>query len=101
MISRLSLRLRLAFGLTTAMVLVWMLAMLASGFTLKHEVEELSESLLALTAERLLPLALDSLAAQQADQFRRFERGNPAADNAAISAHAPGTGTTLIPAARA
>ena len=25
----------------------------------------------------------------------------PAADNAAISAHAPGTGTTLIPAARA
>ncbi|WP_376875023.1 sensor histidine kinase [Albirhodobacter sp. R86504] len=58
---RLSLRLRLAFGLTGAMGIVWLLAMLASGFTLRHEVDELSQSLLALTAERLLPLALETL----------------------------------------
>ena len=64
--SRISLRMRLAFGLTTAMVVVWLLAMVASAFTLRHEVEELSESLLALTAERLLPLALDSQLTQEA-----------------------------------
>ena len=43
--SRISLRMRLAFGLTSAMVVVWLLAMVASAFTLRHEVEELSESL--------------------------------------------------------
>lgn len=64
--SRISLRMRLAFGLTSAMVVVWLLAMVASAFTLRHEVEELSESLLALTAERLLPLALDSQLTQEA-----------------------------------
>lgn len=59
----LSLRTRLALGLTSAMGVVWVLAMIASAFTLRHEVEELSESVLAMTAERLLPLALEQEAA--------------------------------------
>lgn len=57
-LNRLSLRVRLAVGLTSAMGLVWILAMFASAFTLRHEVSELSTSSLALTAERILPLAL-------------------------------------------
>lgn len=56
--TRLSLRVRLAVGLTAAMVAVWILAMFVAAFTLRHEVAELSSSVLALTAERMLPLAL-------------------------------------------
>jgi two-component system OmpR family sensor kinase len=58
-LSRLSLRARLAFGLTLAMGGVWILAMVLSAFILRHEVAELSSSVLALTAERMLPLALE------------------------------------------
>ncbi|EKD59880.1 MAG: hypothetical protein ACD_54C01069G0001, partial [uncultured bacterium] len=53
-----SLQGRLALGLGISLTLLWLIAALATGTILRHEINELSDSVLAETGQRLLPLAV-------------------------------------------
>lgn len=53
-----SLQGRLALGLGVSLTLLWLIAALATGTILRHEISELSDSVLAETGQRLLPLAV-------------------------------------------
>ena len=53
-----SLQGRLALGLGASLTLLWLIAALATGTILRHEINELSDAVLAETGQRLLPLAV-------------------------------------------
>lgn len=53
-----SLQKRLGLGLTLGVTLLWLLAVAASGLVIRHELDEVFDSALEETAQRLLPLAV-------------------------------------------
>lgn len=55
-----SLRRRLGWGLTLILVGFWLAAMVVAGLVVRHEVDEVLDTHLAETAERILPLAFAS-----------------------------------------
>src|SRR5690606_5126343 len=53
-----SLQKRLGLGLTLGVTLLWLLAVAASGLVIRYELDEVFDSALEETAQRLLPLAV-------------------------------------------
>lgn len=53
-----SLQRRLGVGLTLGVALLWLLATLIAGFGVRHELDEVFDSALQETAQRILPLAV-------------------------------------------
>lgn len=53
-----SLRRQLAVGLSAGLTLLWALAILGTALTIRHELDEVFDSKLEETAERILPLAV-------------------------------------------
>lgn len=53
-----SLQRHLGFGLAIGIVIMWVLATLGAGLVVKHEIEEVFDSALQETAQRIFPLAV-------------------------------------------
>ncbi len=71
MIAMRSLQRRLAVGLAGGVLLMWLLASLAAGIIIKHELDEAFDSALQEMAQRLLSLSVDDLLNQQGEAVRR------------------------------
>jgi len=61
MTSRTSLQKSLALGLTLGVTLLWLLGVTASGLVAQHEMNEVFDSALEETAQRILPLAVTDI----------------------------------------
>jgi two-component system OmpR family sensor kinase len=61
MTSRTSLQKSLAIGLTLGVTLLWLLGVTASGLVAQHEMNEVFDSALEETAQRILPLAVTDI----------------------------------------
>lgn len=59
---------RLVAGLTLALSLLWLVAVAASTLVVRDEVDEIFDSALQETAQRLLPLVLDELEESEAER---------------------------------
>jgi two-component system OmpR family sensor kinase len=68
----LSLQGRLAVGLSLAVTSLWLVATIASGLVIRQEFNELSDSALQETAQRLLPLALAEITDRMEDRKTGF-----------------------------
>ncbi|MEO6986684.1 MAG: ATP-binding protein [Paralcaligenes sp.] len=53
-----SLQKELVYGLTVGMVLLWLIATMASGLVVRHELDEAFDNAMQETAQRILPLAV-------------------------------------------
>lgn len=56
-----SLQRQLSFGLTVGIVIMWVLATLGAGLVVKHEIDEVFDSALQETAQRIFPLAVSDI----------------------------------------
>lgn len=61
MTTRTSLQSRLGIGLTLGVTLLWLLGVTASGLVAQHEMNEVFDSALEETAQRILPLAVTDI----------------------------------------
>ncbi|WP_404367497.1 ATP-binding protein [Marinobacter sp.] len=61
MTNRTSLQKRLSIGLTLGVTLLWLLGVTASGLVAQHEMNEVFDSALQETAQRILPLAVTDI----------------------------------------
>ncbi|PKM29985.1 MAG: two-component sensor histidine kinase [Gammaproteobacteria bacterium HGW-Gammaproteobacteria-11] len=61
MTNRTSLQKRLGIGLTLGVTLLWLLGVAASGLVAQHEMNEVFDSALEETAQRILPLAVTDI----------------------------------------
>ena len=67
-----SLQLRLALSLALGVTVMWIAATLAGGFVVRHELDEVFDSAIQETAQRVLPLAAMGIIAQ--DKSRPAQR---------------------------
>lgn len=65
-----SLQRRLGVGLAFGVTLMWLVATLAAGFVVRHELDEAFDSALQETAQRLLPLAVIGIIERDSDTAR-------------------------------
>ncbi|MEX0758468.1 MAG: hypothetical protein WD100_02705, partial [Tistlia sp.] len=75
-----SLSRRLVARLTLGLTALWLLAMAASALSVQHELDEIFDSALQETAQRLLPLALDEL--DELDELYEDDEGEDEDDGA-------------------
>lgn len=72
-----SLHRRLGLGLATAILTMWLAATAVAGFVLRHEMDEVFDSALQETAQRLLPLAVRQVIDTDAVGAARMETIQP------------------------
>ncbi|MGC8121047.1 ATP-binding protein [Marinobacter sp. VGCF2001] len=66
-----SLQKRLGIGLTLGATLLWLLGVAASGLVAQHEMDEVFDSALEETAQRILPLAVTDILNRETDTGNR------------------------------
>lgn len=66
-----SLQKRLGIGLTLGVTLLWLLGVAASGLVAQHEMNEVFDSALEETAQRILPLAVTDILNRETDTGNR------------------------------
>ena len=66
-----SLQKRLGIGLTLGATLLWLLGVAASGLVAQHEMNEVFDSALEETAQRILPLAVTDILSRETDTGSR------------------------------
>ena len=69
-----SLRRQLALGLSAGVTALWLLAILGAALVVRHELDEVFDSALQETAERILPLAVLELVGDDRDEPGRVNR---------------------------
>lgn len=67
MTSRTSLQRRLGIGLTLGVTLLWLVGVTVSGLVAQHEMNEVFDSALEETAQRILPLAITDILNREGD----------------------------------
>lgn len=67
MTTKTSLQTRLGIGLTLGVTLLWLLGVTASGLVAQHEMNEVFDSALEETAQRILPLAVTDILNREGD----------------------------------
>jgi two-component system OmpR family sensor kinase len=70
MSGKVSLQRRLGVGLAAGVTVMWIVATLAAGFVVRHELDEAFDSALQETAQRLLPLAVIGIIERDSDAAR-------------------------------
>ncbi|MEP4544576.1 MAG: ATP-binding protein [Saccharospirillum sp.] len=66
-----SLQRTLSLGLTAGVTVLWLLGVLASGMVAQHEMEEVFDSALQETAQRILPLAVTDILSRESDRVQK------------------------------
>lgn len=62
-----SLQRRLAFALTSGIIALWLMATVAAGLLLRHEIDEVFDSALQEVVQRVLPLAYTEILGREAE----------------------------------
>lgn len=66
-----SLQKTLSLGLTVGVTVLWLMGVLASGLVAQHEMEEVFDSALQETAQRILPLAVTDILSRESDRVQK------------------------------